>query len=132
MLLDLELDFAGNLEWRCQEHIQRVVDRPLGRIFDGNYTEIGRATLHFLEHFIDGVKRECPNRMTEVFIDGCLREGPFGPEKSDFQRFLLRETGGHDFAKQAQHFLVTHWTIVAFHHRAKNLGLALRTIIIHR
>ena len=49
VLLNAKFNLTGDLEWRGQKHIQRVVYRAFGRVFDRNHTEICHAAFNFLE-----------------------------------------------------------------------------------
>ena len=91
VLLDLQLDLTGDLQRRGQEHVERIVDGTFRGILDGHYAEVGDPTFHLMEDLVDGMKRQGPNRMPEVLEYGGLRERSLGPEKTDFQWFLLRQ-----------------------------------------
>ncbi len=56
---------------------------------------------------------ERAHRMAEVLEHRRLRERALGAEKPDLQRLLLRQARRHDFAEQAQDFLVAQRTLVA-------------------
>jgi hypothetical protein len=113
VLVDAQLHLAADLQRRTQEHVQRVVDRAFGGILHGHDTEIRMAGLHFGEYFVDLRKRQRAHRMTELLEHGLLRERAFGPEEAHLQRFLLCQAGRHDFPKQARHFFIAQWPLVA-------------------
>src|SRR5210317_484404 len=91
MLLNLELDLARNLERRSQEHVQGVIDRPLGRVLDRNHAEVSCPAFDLLESLINGMKRQRTHGMAKVLVDGRLRERTFRAEKTDLEGFLLRQ-----------------------------------------
>ena len=70
--------------------------------------------------------------MTEMLEYRGLCECSFRPQESDLQRLFLGETCRHDFAEQAQHFLVAQGPLVAFQRHAQHLRLALGTIVVDR
>ena len=107
-----------------------MVDRALGRILDGHDTEVGDAAFNLVKHLVDGGQRQGAHRCAKLFEHGGLGERTLGAEKSHFERFLLRETGRHDLAKQPNDLLVTQGTLVALERLAQDLGLALGSVEI--
>src|ERR1700722_14690816 len=61
-----------------------------------------------------------------------LRERALGPQESDLERLLLRQAGGHDFAKQPRDFFVAQRPLIALERQAQNLGFPLGAIEIDR
>ncbi len=125
MLMNAQLDLAANLERRGDEHIERVVDRALGRILDRYDTEVRVSRLHLFEDFADRGQRQRAHRVPEVLQHRLLRERPLRPEECDFERLLLREAGGHDLAEQPYDLLVAQRPLIARDDVAQHLRLAL-------
>ena len=66
-----------------------------------------------------------------MLVDSSLSEGAFRPEESYLQRLLLCKTRGHDLAKQAQHLLVSHRTLVALQDVAQYFRLTLGSVVVN-
>jgi hypothetical protein len=107
-----------------------VIHCAFGRILDRHDTEIGGAAFHFLKDLVDGRERQAPDRMSEVLVNGRLRERALRAEISDFQRILLRQARRHDLAKQPEHLLVAQWTFISLQYRAQDFRLALGTVVV--
>ena len=60
---------------------------------------------------------------------GFLGERAFGAKKGNGQRRFKRETGRHDFAEQAGHFLIGQRALVPLQHVLQHLCLALRAVM---
>ena len=117
---------------RAEEHVERVIDRALAGIFDRDHAEIGDAALDLVEHLVDRRQRQRPHRGAEVLQHGSLGEGAFRTQERHLERFLLRQTGGHDFAKQARDLLVAQRALVALQGLAQHVRFALGTVEIDR
>src|SRR4029453_1793584 len=71
--------------------------------------------------------------MSEMLVNRLLRKCAFGPEEADLERLLLRETGGHDLAKEPQDFFVPKWPVlapVAFERLVQDFGFAFGPVEI--
>src|SRR5450755_4527349 len=61
-----------------------------------------------------------------------LRESAFRTQKSDFERLLLGQACGHDFAKQPRDFFVAQRPLVAFERLAQHVCFSFRAIEVDR
>ena len=78
-----QLDFSADFKVGEQEHVQCMADDALRRILDRDDAEICVARLHLLEHAIDPRQADSVDRVSEMAMDGLLREGPLGTEIGD-------------------------------------------------
>ena len=53
VLMNPEFDFTTYLELRKQEHVQRVADNSLSRIFHCNHATLCITRLHLIEYDVD-------------------------------------------------------------------------------
>ena len=131
VVVNSHLDLAANPEVDFQEHVQRVADYALCRIFDGDHAEIRLGALHLFEY---GFDRRVPERlygMAEMPVHRLLGERAFRAEVGYFQRLLAGQAGGHDLPEQAQNLRVAERAFVPLEHRAQYLRLPLRAVIVH-
>ena len=130
MLFDSQLDLAGDFQRRGQEHVQRVIHRAFGRVFDGHDAEVSDPAFDFVKYLVNRVKRQSTHGMAEVLVNRRLRKSTLRPEESDLQRLLLGQASRHDLPKQAQHFLVTYRALISGLDLPQHLGFAFRSVIV--
>ena len=132
ILVNAQLHLAADHQRRGQEQIERGLDGAGAGVLHRHHAEIGVARSDFVEHFLHRRQRQRLGRMTEVLVDRLLRERALGAEEADFQRLLLGQAGGHDFAEQPHQHFVRQRAFVAIDHAAQDLRLAFGTVVIDR
>ena len=131
--MDTQLNLTADAERRREEHVERIVHGAFARVLDRHHAEVGCACLHLVEAFLDRDQRQRPHRMPEVLEHRLLGKGALRPEKAHLERLLLRETGGHDLAKETQDLLVPQrptLAAVALERLVQDLGFAFRPVEI--
>ncbi len=131
-LVHAQLDFAADGGVGGEEHVQGHLDHALPGVLHRHHAEIGMAGGDFLEHFLDAAQRQAVGGVAEVLAHGLLAERAFRPEEADLQRIFLGQAGRHDLAKQAHHLRIRQRAVVAVHHHAQHMRLALRAVVVDR
>src|SRR5208337_2322012 len=75
-VMNAQFHFAADLERRTEEHVERMIDRALARVFDGHHAEIGDPALDFMKYFVDCGHWQSAYGRSEMLQYGCLRESP--------------------------------------------------------
>ncbi len=99
-MMDLQAYLCTDNQVRhAQEHLQRVGDPSIGRIFHRHHAEFDVASIHFLKDGCDIVDAEKLDRLAKALDGGQMAITVFGAKISDFQYLLKCPRAAHDLAE---------------------------------
>ena len=129
-LVHAQLHFAADGGVGGEEHVQRDLDHALAGVLHRHHAEVGVTGRDLLEHLLDAAQRQAIGGMAEMLVHRLFAEGAFRPQKADLERVFLRQAGRHDFAEQPHHLGVGQRAVVAVHHHAQHVRLALGSVVV--
>ncbi len=103
--MDTQFNLSANSQRRIHEHVERMIDHALGRVFDRYHTEIGGAGFDLAEYVGYAAQWQRGHRVAEMLECRGLSEGAFRTEEGNLHRLFQSQARRHDFAKQPRHLL---------------------------
>ena len=128
VVVDAQANLAGDAQGRAHEHVQGVIDHPLGGVLHRHHPVMAGAGLDLAEDVVDGRHRHGIGGVTEVLDRRRLSEGPRRAEEGHRQGLFQGQAGGHDLAEEAGHGLAAERPGVAGLDPTQHLGLAAGTV----
>ena len=87
---DGQADLGADLQRRVHQSIEDFVDRPLGRVLEGNQAVVGRALFHRREHLGVCLARLQVGGAAEAVNGGLMAERRHGTQVRHPRRSLQR------------------------------------------
>ena len=99
----MHLHLAADPHWQAREHVQRVGDPSIGRIFHGHQAEVGMLPVDLFEDGRDGPHRDEFDRAAEAMQGGQVAITVNRPQERDPQRSHQRAATAQKFAEDGPH-----------------------------
>ena len=108
-MLNGQNDLRNDFQIAVHKHVERVSDDAFGRILDRDDAVIRAVFADFAENVSDGLLWRVVKARAKSANGGLVSESGFGSEIRDGERFLERESAGHDFAINGAQGFAGHW-----------------------
>src|SRR6266851_1557516 len=90
---------ADNQLRQAQEHVQRIGNAAVSRVFQGDYAKIGMAPVHLFEYCGDAAYAQVFDRLPETLDSGEMTKAVFRAKVGNLENALQGTRAAHDFAE---------------------------------